>query len=201
MGLRIKWFFFFFFILFKILFIWERERKSTSCGGEAKEWGEAGSQRCREPDVGLNPRTIGSWPEPKAAAQMTEPLRCPVLLFLIPVKALPISPTSLLPAKFQLILFPPQGLCTVHSFSFSSLAQLVSSHPTGLSCSERPCLTTPTSSCSCSQCVNHYLSVRFLWNSYCSHFIYLYRVSYLSVPGKWILLFPCLLSAGHIIGV
>jgi len=31
----------------------------------------------REPDAGLHPRTLGSWPEQKADAQPTEPCRHP----------------------------------------------------------------------------------------------------------------------------
>ena len=39
----------------------ERER-----GRDAEAEGEAGSPQSQEPDVGLNPRTLGSQPEPKA---------------------------------------------------------------------------------------------------------------------------------------
>ena len=47
----------------------ERETVSeggNTAGGVGEE--EAGCQRSREPDVGLNPRTVGSRPEPKADA-------------------------------------------------------------------------------------------------------------------------------------
>ena len=53
---------------FKILFIYswetqiEREREALT-----QAEGEAGSTQ--EPDVGLDSRTPGSWPEPKAEAQ------------------------------------------------------------------------------------------------------------------------------------
>ena len=54
------------------LFMREREREA-----ETQEEGEAGSRR-GEPDVGLNPRTPGSLPEPKAGGSITEPPRHPV---------------------------------------------------------------------------------------------------------------------------
>ena len=41
-------------------------RKGTAAGGGGE--GEAGSQQSREPDVGLDPRTLGSPPEPEADA-------------------------------------------------------------------------------------------------------------------------------------
>ena len=41
--------------------------RDTERGAETQAEGEAGS--CREPDVGLDPRTPGSRPEPKADAQ------------------------------------------------------------------------------------------------------------------------------------
>jgi len=40
----------------------------TQAGGATKGEGEAGSPRSREPDVGLDPRTPGPRPEPKADA-------------------------------------------------------------------------------------------------------------------------------------
>ena len=43
----------------------------------AEEEGEAISSMNREPNVGLDPRTPRSWPEPKADALPTEPPRCP----------------------------------------------------------------------------------------------------------------------------
>ena len=45
------------------LLIHERPEREAETQAE----GEAGS--CREPDVGLDPRTLGSYPEPKADAQ------------------------------------------------------------------------------------------------------------------------------------
>ena len=53
------------------LFIYLTERgtaseKGNTKGGVGEE--EAGSQRSREPDVGLDPRTLGSGPVPKADA-------------------------------------------------------------------------------------------------------------------------------------
>ena len=48
----------------------ERERAHTRGGewGGAEGEGEADSPLSREADVGLDPRTLGSWPEPKADA-------------------------------------------------------------------------------------------------------------------------------------
>jgi len=50
----------FFFSFFKILFIYltEREREGAQVGGG--EEGEAGSPLSREPDTGLDSRTLGS---------------------------------------------------------------------------------------------------------------------------------------------
>ena len=55
---------------FIYLFICERESESEHRQTEwkAESEGEAGSLQSKEPDVGLDPRTLGSWPEPKAAA-------------------------------------------------------------------------------------------------------------------------------------
>ena len=46
----------------------ERERESyrAQAGGITEEEGEAGLPLIREPDMGLNPRTLGSRPKPKA---------------------------------------------------------------------------------------------------------------------------------------
>ena len=67
-------FFFFFKFFFNILFIWERERvctcKRVSTGREEGER-EADSLLSRKLDVGLDPRTPGSWPELKAGAHPT----------------------------------------------------------------------------------------------------------------------------------
>ena len=49
------------------LFIWKKEwaskRERAQAGGRAKGEGEADSPLSREPDVGLDPGTPGSWPE------------------------------------------------------------------------------------------------------------------------------------------
>ena len=56
---------------FKILFIYlrHRERERERASERAQAWGvaegEAASLLSRAPDVGLDPRTPGSWPEPK----------------------------------------------------------------------------------------------------------------------------------------
>ena len=63
-----------FFPFLKILFIYfcvrERERdwelEHTQAGGGAE--GEADTPLSREPDPGLDPRTLGSWPKLKADA-------------------------------------------------------------------------------------------------------------------------------------
>ena len=54
--------FFFFFLFFFLRFIHERDTEA-----ETQAEGEAGS--LQEPDVGLDPVTPGSCPEPKAGAQ------------------------------------------------------------------------------------------------------------------------------------
>ena len=48
----------------KILFIWEREHAGAEA--EAEGEGEADSPLSREPNAGLDPRTLRSWPEPKS---------------------------------------------------------------------------------------------------------------------------------------
>ena len=64
-----------FYFFLKILFITERENKPGVQQAEGE--GEAGSPLSREPDTGLDPRTLGSWPEPKVGTYPTEPPRCP----------------------------------------------------------------------------------------------------------------------------
>ena len=54
-----------FFLRF-YLFIWQRSQVGGEAGREREE--EAGSPLRREPDMGLDPRTLGSRPEPKAEA-------------------------------------------------------------------------------------------------------------------------------------
>ena len=48
------------------LFIWQIERERE--WAKAEGVGEAGSPLNREPDVGLDPKTLRPWPEPKADA-------------------------------------------------------------------------------------------------------------------------------------
>ena len=55
----------------------ERDTERAQAGGEAEGEGEAGSPLCREPDMGLDPRTLGSRPELKSDASLTEPPRHP----------------------------------------------------------------------------------------------------------------------------
>ena len=45
------------------LFMWQRDHKQGEWQAEVE--GEADSLLNRKPDAGLNPRTLGSWPEPK----------------------------------------------------------------------------------------------------------------------------------------
>lgn len=62
----------FIFFLKEILF--ERKRVSE----KEHEQGEGYKQISREPNVRLDPMSLGSWPKPKAVAQPTEPHRHPV---------------------------------------------------------------------------------------------------------------------------
>ena len=57
----------------------EREHKA---GGVAEGEEEVGFSLSREPNVGLDPRILGSQPEPKADTKPIEPPRCPILGFL-----------------------------------------------------------------------------------------------------------------------
>jgi len=60
----------------KILF----ERESTcmrACTRGTERGGETGSLLSREPSAGLDPGALGSWPEPKADIELTEPPRRP----------------------------------------------------------------------------------------------------------------------------
>ena len=50
------------------VYLRERDRESTTWGGGGQAEGEADFPLSRDPDVGLNPRTPGSWPEPKSDA-------------------------------------------------------------------------------------------------------------------------------------
>jgi len=56
----------FYFKDFIYLCVREREREHKQ--GERQAEGEADSPLSREPDEGLDPRTLGLWPEPKADA-------------------------------------------------------------------------------------------------------------------------------------
>ena len=74
-GVKIVLFFF-----FKILFIYERH---THTEREAENRQREKQAPCREPDAGLDPRRLGSQPEPKADAQ---PLSHPGVLGKIVLK-------------------------------------------------------------------------------------------------------------------
>ena len=56
------------------LFIWERERVQAG--------GEADFPQSREHNVGLNPRALRRWPEPKADTQPVELPRHPLMTHL-----------------------------------------------------------------------------------------------------------------------
>ena len=60
------WVFFSFSFFFSFFFLEKRER--AQAGGVAEGEGEADSPLNREPNAGLDPRTSGSQPEPKAEA-------------------------------------------------------------------------------------------------------------------------------------
>ena len=68
--------FFFFNFLKKILFVWEREWVRER-GSRGRTEGEADFSLSGKPNIGLDPETSGSWPEPKADALPTEPSRYP----------------------------------------------------------------------------------------------------------------------------
>ena len=57
---RVLNFIFLFFLKILFMYLRERERERAQAGGEAEGEGEAGSLLSREPDVGFNPRTLGS---------------------------------------------------------------------------------------------------------------------------------------------
>ena len=72
-------------VIFKIyLFDTERERERTHKHKHREQQAEgereAGSLLKREPNVGLDPSSLRSWPERKTDAQPTEPPRCPYKL-------------------------------------------------------------------------------------------------------------------------
>ena len=53
--------------IFKRFYLFTWQRKKRAYVGEAEE-GEAGSLLSREPNVELNPWTLGLWPKPKSDA-------------------------------------------------------------------------------------------------------------------------------------
>ena len=63
----LSWTQFFFKDVFTYLRERQREWENEQEGGAEGE-GEADSPGSREPDAGLHPRTLRSWPEPKADA-------------------------------------------------------------------------------------------------------------------------------------
>ena len=73
----------FFFILKIFIYLFERESKwkSTSRGSSRGQRQKQTPCWAGTPNVGLDPRTPGSWPEQKADFQPTEPPRCPLKHF------------------------------------------------------------------------------------------------------------------------
>ena len=68
-----------FFFFFKVLLIylkWKEQTGKHEQGGEGE--GETDFPLSRGTNAGLHPRTLRSWPEPKADGQLTEPPRCPL---------------------------------------------------------------------------------------------------------------------------
>ena len=61
---------------FKIVFIHERHTEK-----EAETQAEGEEAPCREPDVGLDPRSLGSRPGPKAGTKPLSQLGCPRFFF------------------------------------------------------------------------------------------------------------------------
>ena len=51
-------------------------RRESMSGGKGRVWGRSRLSLCRELDVRLHQRSLGSWPELKADAYLTEPPRC-----------------------------------------------------------------------------------------------------------------------------
>ena len=64
-----------FLIFWEDFIIYLKEHACMSGGGEGE--GEADSLLSRELNMGLDPRTLGSWSELKVDAQPTEPRRSP----------------------------------------------------------------------------------------------------------------------------
>ena len=62
--------------MFYFIFLRVRERQSINRGG-AEMGTQNPKQAPEEPDVGLKPTNVRSWPEPNSDAQPTEPPRQP----------------------------------------------------------------------------------------------------------------------------
>lgn len=69
----------FFFLKILLIYLREGEKERMSQGGGAAGKGEAGSPPSKEPNVGLDPSTLGSRPELKASP--SEPPRRPSPVF------------------------------------------------------------------------------------------------------------------------
>ena len=92
-------------------------------GWGAESEGEADSLLSREPDAGLNPKTLGSWPELKADTQLTELLRHPNKLslkennkMLMLAPTIPLKEYISVPFKIPFIPSPTY----YHSYTFIS---------------------------------------------------------------------------------
>ena len=91
----LNFFSFYFFIEFMYWFERQREiERAWAWGWWREAEGEADSPPSREPNVGLHPRTLGSWPEPKAEAYPTEPPGRPHPIYLKQQNKIPSSVKS-----------------------------------------------------------------------------------------------------------
>ena len=122
---------------FKLLFfkyaIYSFERASAYAPnvGRHRRWGregEAGSLLSGEPDIGLDPRTPGSWPEPKADAYRTEPPSLP-LNFLHALKTIILNEKKATIHKYNYNFWNRDGLY-IYAQKWQRKSQNVESGPT-----------------------------------------------------------------------
>ena len=97
----------FFFLRF-YLFIHERHRERWRHRQREKQ------APYGEPDVGLNPRTPGSWPEPKADAQPLSHLGVPDLIILLQTLQWLLFPLRVKAKSLREALAPQLPLCPQH---------------------------------------------------------------------------------------
>ena len=70
---QLIFFFIYYFLKILLIYSWETQRETERQRHRQREK----QAPCREPDVGLDPRSPGSYPEPKTDALTTEPPRHP----------------------------------------------------------------------------------------------------------------------------